>query len=282
MNLLLDYLKFKNAPGNYGWFHILALLLVISAIVILCVFIKKVDEKKLKLILIITSAVMIGLEIYKQLTFSWNILDAKNSKYAWYSFPFQFCSTPMYVMLVAGLVKPGKFRDYLLSFLATFSLFGGLAVMLYPNDVFVTRVGIDVQTMVHHGSQVVIGLFLLIKGVVKPHWKTFLQSFAVFASLVIVALTLNLIMPAIGITAGQTFNMFFISPYHACTLPVLSFFYSKPIGVEGGSIGKYIGFFALYFIGFSLISIIILSVDLGITKLIRLIKSKKRKEPQAA
>ena len=50
--------------------------------------------------------------------------------------------------------------------------------MIYPNDVFSTQLGISIQTMVHHGMQVVLGVYVSvynrnkylgnIKGVVKP------------------------------------------------------------------------------------------------------------------
>ena len=54
--------------------------------------------------------------------------DGLSYNYAWYAFPWQFCSTPMYIGLLAGLSK-GKLHDHFCAYLATFALFAGTAVM---------------------------------------------------------------------------------------------------------------------------------------------------------
>ncbi|MCK7485244.1 MAG: hypothetical protein MZU97_06565 [Bacillus subtilis] len=65
----------------------------------------------------------------------------------------------MYVALFAGLTKNKKIQQALINFLqGPTGMFAGLAVMLYPNDVFITTIGINIQTMVHHGAMMVVGV----------------------------------------------------------------------------------------------------------------------------
>ena len=152
-------------PTMYGWFHLVALLVVIGLIVLVVFKCKNLSEKAFRTIILTTAIVLIIFEIYKQLNFSYNP-DSDTWDYQWYAFPFQFCSSPMYVLLLIGCLKECKFRNFLCSFMATFGLFAGIGVMLYPSTVFIETIGINIQTMIHHGSMVVIGVLMFI-------WITF-------------------------------------------------------------------------------------------------------------
>ncbi len=211
-------------PQIYGWFHLMFLGIMVVSIILISIFLKKTTDRQNKIILLTFAIVCIVLEIYKQLVFSFDAVAGEWS-YHWYAFPFQFCSTPMYVALIAVLLKKGKVQNSLYAFLATYGLLGGLMVMLYPGDVFISLIGINIQTMIHHGSQVLIGLYLLISKRVKLDFKTPLRALPTFLALVAIALGLNLIM--VNFTNGSTFNMFFISPHFPSTLPVFSIIYEK-------------------------------------------------------
>lgn len=210
-------------------------------------------------IVVLTYSILgIVLEIYKQLNFSFNSTSGEWS-YQWYAFPFQFCSTPMYVGLIAGCCKKCKFQEYLYSYLATFALFAGLSVMFYPGDVFTRTIGINIQTMVCHGGMVVMGIYLWFSKQVKFEFKTILKALSVFCVLVTVALIMNVIFNSTGNTA--TFNMFFISPYLPCTLPILNMIYEMV---------PYPVFLIIYIIGFTLAAFIMLLVAIGINRLVKL------------
>ena len=81
---------------------------------------------------LITALVVILLEIYKQINYTFSYEGAITFDYQWYAFPFQFCSTPMYVGLLVGLFRKGKIHDALCAYLATYAVFAGLCVMIYP------------------------------------------------------------------------------------------------------------------------------------------------------
>ena len=209
-----------TTPSTLGWYHFLCLALVIGLCVVIAIYCKNLSDKQYDKILLFVSIALWAFEIYKQLNFSYNW---KNNSwdYHWYAFPFQFCSTPMYVMPVSLIFRKKKcIRDACRAYLATYALFAGLAVMAYPGDVFVETIGINVQTMIHHGSMVVTGVLTWVSGKAKCNHKTILHALPVFASLVAVAMSANILWHFVG--NAETFNMFFISPYLNSTLPILS------------------------------------------------------------
>ena len=253
-------------PLPYGWFHLLSCALCIVATVLLCMFLRKGDFNRQRKVVLITSIVVIILEVYKQINFSFTYTDGVAFDYQWYSFPWQFCSTPMYVGLLAGLTKKGKFHDCLCAYLATFAVFAGVAVMLYPTTVFVEAIGINIQTMVCHSSMITLGVYLYASGHVKLEHKTVLKAIPVFAAMVSAAVIMNEIAHASGLLERETFNMFFVSPYCEPSLPVYS-------TVQG--LVPFPWCLVLYIAGFTAAAYIILLVAMGIGKLSKRIQNKK-------
>lgn len=125
MNLIMDFFnKDMIQPEFYttfekSWFHYLFLILLFVGMFFSIKLMRKMSNKEIKKTLLIFSLILIVFEIYKQLIFSYQA----NWSYQWYAFPFQFCSTPMYVALLAGLTKNKKIEEALYAFLATFRVF---------------------------------------------------------------------------------------------------------------------------------------------------------------
>ena len=213
-----------STPQLFGWFHLLWVFIVI-ALCFLVIFTRKWwTQSRVNTAMGITSVLLIGLEAYKQLSFSYT-LSTDSWAYSWYAFPFQFCSTPMYVMALAPWLKAGKLRRALCAYLATYALFAGLVVMVYPGDVFIATIGVNIQTMAHHGAMVVIGVLLFASKTVSTHKKTIVYALPVFCVLSALALFANVVF--YHITDGAySFNMFFISPYEVPTLVVFDKLYA--------------------------------------------------------
>lgn len=240
---ILQFLDGKmTEPTAYGWYHLLCLLAVVAACIFVAVKCRALSDKQFDAAIGIVAAVMIAFEIYKQLNFSYD-WEQDAWSYSWYAFPFQFCSTPMYVMTAAYFIKNEKVRASLYAYLATYGLFAGTAVMLYPNDVFIETIGINIQTMLHHGLMVVLGVAMYASKRAKPEFKTLLCALPTFAVLAGSALIMNEFYAAFG-DPEQTFNMFYISAHYDCTLPVLSLIYP---------LVPYPVFLALYLVGFTLV-----------------------------
>lgn len=269
MEEFMNFLQGRmNTPGLFGWFHIVCLAIMIGICVLIYIFRKKISPKMVNTIILCTGIAIILLEVYKQLVFSFNYNGGNGNSYwdfQWYAFPFQFCSTPMYIMLLAGILRKGKIHDTLLCYLATYALFAGLVVMAYPGDVFISYIGINIQTMVCHGGMFIIGFLILATRSIKFDFRSILKATIVFVIMLILALLMNIIWHHCS-NSDETFNMFYISPYFPCTLPLVSIIYAN---------APYAVFLLCYVVGFMLAA----SVILGFAVLFDKIEKKLHKQP---
>ena len=250
-----------ETPVSFGLYHLCCLTIVILLTIWLCIRFRDANDKTVRRILCIAWACMLIAEIYKQIVFSMDVTNGiAEWSYSWYSFPYQFCSTPLYVLPLAVFCR-GRIQKSALVYLATFSLFGGLAVMIYPGDVFIRTLGVDIQTMLHHGLQVIIGIFLAVHSRKKLSLRHFLRAVPLFVVAVGIALGLNLgVYHAFAARDGDipTFNMFFISPYFDCTLPI--------VGSVYGAV-PYPVFLLVYILGFCTAALAVYFAVLGIYRL---------------
>lgn len=265
-NLLELFDSQMERPPSYGWFHLLFWGLTILFAVLLCVFHKKENPDRVRKVVLFVAITVIILEIYKQINYSFSYENGISFDYQWYAFPWQFCSTPMYVGLLAGIIKKGKLHDALCAYLATYAMFAGLCVMIYPNDIYTETIGINIQTSVCHGTMISIAIYLLYSGHVKLHHKTMLKAMSVFACAMGIAMLLNELTHRCGLE--ETFNMFYISPYFDGTLPV----YSNVQAVVPFPFCTII-----YFAAFSLAAYLILLTAMGIRKIACVIQAAKNK-----
>lgn len=249
-------------PEMYGWFHILWLFITAAVTVFLCKVYRNATPKQVCRIILYVSLLVILLEVYKQINYTFSVTDAGKIEkdFQWYAFPYQFCSTPMYIGLLASIIRKGKIHKGLCAYLATYAVFAGVAVMVYPGDVFIKTIGINIQTMICHGSMITVGIYLLYTGYVKAEHKTILKALPVFAVCVAVAVVMNEVMFASGILRGETFNMFFVSRHFAPSLPVYSL------------VQQYVAYpwcLLLYIAGFTAAAYIILLLAIGIKGIAR-------------
>lgn len=257
---LLEFFNLKmETPTPYGWFHLMWLGITAVVTVLLCVFGRNKSPRFVQGLVFGVAAAVALLEVYKQINYTFSVNDGSvTADFQWYAFPWQFCSTPMYVGLLTGLFRKGKVHDALYSYLATYALFAGICVMLYPTSVFVGTIGINIQTMICHGSMIVVGIYLLAAGYVRLEQKTILKALPVFAAAVACAVILNEWAYFSGLLETDTFNMFFISQYCEPSLPVYSL-------VQG--VLPYPWCLVLYVWGFTTASWLILMISMGISRL---------------
>lgn len=276
MKFLESLFQFFDArmqtPTLYGWFHLLWLVITVAVAVILVVKFRDCNDKTFRRIMLIAWLFFLIPEVYKQLIYSISLSDGQWVwDFQWYAFPFQLCSTPLYVYPLVAFLKDGKLRDMAISFSALFAFFGGLAVMLYPGDVFISIIGINIQTMINHGGQVAFGIFCAARYRKQLSTRFWLKSLPIFGGLFLIATVLNIaayhLLPLVGI--DETFNMFFISPYYDTTLPVLSMFNGLP----------HIFLSLIYLAAFTLISFVMYWLHRGVY-LLCLRLYQKHKEPQ--
>ena len=257
-----------ETPLPYGWFHLLWFALSFLALIPLCRYPKNPSDAHVRRVVWITALVVAVLEVYKQINYTFSYENGIAADYQWYAFPFQFCSTPMYVGLLAGIIKKGKVHESLCAYLATYAMFAGLSVMVYPTSVFISTIGINIQTMICHGSMITVGIYLFYSGYVPLKHKTILKALPVFAVNVGIAVVLNEIAHVTGLLERETFNMFFVSPYCEPHLPV----YSLVQGVVPFPLCLLV-----YIMGFTAAAYLVLLIAMGVAALGRKIRRKTEK-----
>ena len=250
-NLYNFLFKTTDVPPSYGVFHLISLVLVLACTVIAVWKLAGASDKAFRRFAFIIWCIMVVGEIYRETCFSLSLTDGVFSwDYAWYMFPFQLCSSPLYILPFAVFLPNGRVRDGFLCFLSLWSFFGGASVMLYPGDVVCHFLGINIQAMVHHGAQLLTGVLVAVRCGRRMNLRYYLSGLYVFLGYLATAMILNVTvyhyLRANGM--NDTFNMMFISPYFPCTLPILSDIHAA---TSWGVI------FPIYVFGFLLIAFII-------------------------
>ena len=234
-------------PVPFGLFHLVSAAVILSLCILMLLLRRSLPrgEGSLRRVIAVFGIGLLLLEVGKQIVYSYD--PAAGWAYNWDRFPFQFCSTPIYIALVAMCLPPCKVRQALLDFLATYSPVAGCAVLFYPSsDVFHEILFLNVHTMLWHGAMLLFGLYLWLTETVTPSVKTALTAAAVYLPLPLIALVLNELEMATGFAGDYTFNMFYVARGGYCMIPVLAdiqagapypvFFvaYVLTLGVGGG------------------------------------------------
>ena len=156
----------------------------------------------------------------------------------------------------------------MMAFFEGFSVFAGLVVMLYPNNVFSSLIGINLQTMIHHGAMVAVGIFMVAYDR-HQNKRSFFGGLTVFYVFSAAALILNEVIYTAVIAKGAIveFNMFYISRHFPCTLPILSEIFRQV---------NYPTFLLIYLIGFTAVSTLVFGIERGVLILLR----KRHRRPQ--
>ena len=118
-------------PGMFSWFHLLWLGIMIAGCIVLGITVaKKHDPKCDWTVIAVFCVILVGCEVFKQLFWF--------EFYGYYRFevfPYQFCSVPIYITILATLIPSRKLREVCYRFLAFYGTVGGLAIMVVPSAV---------------------------------------------------------------------------------------------------------------------------------------------------
>ena len=243
-----------ECPTFLSPFHLGFLIAFILATVIVSIWLYKIpNDYTVRAFVAVCWGIMLLFEVYKQINFAFSYNAQTQTvvwDYDWHSFPFQFCSSPLYLFPFAVFLKDCKVRDAFLAYLCTFSFFGGLVVMIYPGSVFTEDLMINVQTMVHHGLQALVGIVLTVSYRKKFTWTFFATGTIVFAGMLSVAMFLNWFVPNV-IGTQDKFTMFSLSWIYGCELPLLDVIFEK---------APYIVFLLSYIVGFCFVAALIFSI----------------------
>jgi hypothetical protein len=173
------------------------------------------------------------MEIIKQILYSYECDDATGVvtwRYLWYAFPFQVCSTTMYIGVLTNIIPKGRLQQALDCSLVIVMM-GGVTAWIYPAAAFHTSyVFICNQTMIHHGVMIVVGVVLMVTRLDLTHKIFFLYGLPVYLFTVVIAIVMDLCFYHFY-SKTEEFDMFYISPYWPTQLPAIEALRTKLYGI---------------------------------------------------
>lgn len=195
-----------ETPPSYGAFHILFTLIGFT----LCSFaawkLRKVTDQTANRILLGCGLFLAVAEVLKQFFYYYVMMD---HSYAWGEFPFQLCSIPMYLCLIAPWLKPGKLRRGMYSFMVLYNLLGGAISFAEPSGLLHGHWFLTIHACIWHMLLVFVGLFICLSGRGGNEKADYLGATFTFLALCAVAFGLNCF---VQLGLGEHMNMFFVGP----------------------------------------------------------------------
>ena len=218
MNIIEKFMHLIAAemtpPPAYGLFHIILIIVGMTLCISLAWLCRKFDDKKNKTLLLWFAGVLIASEVFKQLFLFYVVED---NSICWGEFPFQMCSMPMYLCPIAVFCKNERVRRAAYGFMMTFNLVGGLAGVFEPSGVFLGHVPLTVHAIAWHYSLVFLGFYIIFSHRAGKTTRDYFDTVKLFVALCFIAFVINTLL---GITTGETVNMFVVGPNNS---PIIVF-----------------------------------------------------------
>ncbi|MCI8662121.1 MAG: YwaF family protein [Hungatella sp.] len=196
-------------PAPWSFFHIVfSLFGLVSVVFFTRLLIRPpLSDKKISMVLWRCGLILAVSEVYKQL-FLYKIVN--NCRYDWWYFPFQLCSTPMYLCLIFPLLPSGKVRRTAAVYLQSFGFLGGIMALIEPSGLMHPYWTLTLHGFVWHLLLIFIACFCTASGLAGEEDRSFLYTLPLFYIFCLIAMTINIV------TRG-TADMFYISPYYPIT-----------------------------------------------------------------
>lgn len=196
-------------PPSYGAFHLCFFFggLVICALV--AWRLKKTDERQNKRVLLFVGIFLLSLELFKQV---FQYIAIGYERYPFGIFPFHLCSTPMYLCILAGLIRPGKLQNALQNYVGTFGFIGGFIAFFEPSGLLHDYWVETLHSMIWHMLLIFLGFYHFAARRVARQKGEFKGAVGVFLILCCIAFAFNVLFYH---ASGGTINMFFIGPAHS-------------------------------------------------------------------
>ena len=213
----------KNGGAMYGWFFWLWMAIMVLECVLLLRVAAKHNKKTTDKVIFSYGLILTLAEVYKQVFFT----IERGGDYPWHLFPWQFCSVPMFVALIAPLVRNERVKDAMYKFLSFFGLIAGIMTLIIPEGLYWDYITITCHSFFWHTSIVIIALYLIVANgyakTIKVFLREMLAAAIVYAAAIGIALLLDVVwwfFIRAHVPAGASFNMFYISPFFNSSLPV--------------------------------------------------------------
>lgn len=193
-------------PPAYGPFHILYTLIGFAVCVFTAWKFRTCSDKAAKWILFSIGLILAVSEVYKQFFYYFVIME---NRYSWGDFPFQLCSIPMYLCLIAPWLKPGRLQRGMYSFMILYNLLGGAIAFAEPSGLLHSYWFLTMHSLIWHMLLVFIGLFLCFSRRGATHQSDYWGATWTFICLCAIAFALNCF---VQYGLHDHMNMFFVGP----------------------------------------------------------------------
>ena len=193
-------------PKPYGAFHLGFTLVGILVSILLAWRLRRLSERGNRILLVSVGAFLMITEVYKQLFYYYYIGD---NSYQWWIFPFQLCSVPMYLCVIAPFLRSGRVQKGMYHFMTTFNLLGGLMAFIEPSGIIHEYWTLTLHAFIWHMLLIFIGAYLILSGRFARRMQDFRSATVTFLSLALLAFCINLLFWK---PSGGTINMFFVGP----------------------------------------------------------------------
>ncbi len=193
-------------PAPYGAFHLTFTFVGLAVSILLAWSLRNLSDKGNKIFLTLFGLLLVLAEAYKQM-FYFYFIEAHT--YAWWIFPFQLCSVPMYLCLIVPWLKKGKLQRAMYCFMMTYNLLGGFMAFVEPSGIVLDYWTLTLHAFTWHMSLIFIGFYLFLSKRGGLSKEDFVLSTKLFCVLCLIAFLLNLALR--GVSAGEV-NNFYIGP----------------------------------------------------------------------
>jgi len=193
-------------PKAYGAFHLIFTFVGLAVCILLAYALRKTGKRGNRIILTSVGVFLLLTELYKQLFYYYHIGEGS---YQWWIFPFQLCSVPMYLCLIAPWLKEGKVQAAMYHFMTTFNLLGGIMAFAEPSGIIHGYWMLTLHAFVWHMILIFVGLYLIASGRGAKTMKDYLSSVVLFLVLAVIAFAINLLFWDVS---GGTIKMFYVGP----------------------------------------------------------------------
>lgn len=233
-------------PPAYGAFHILFTLIGFAVCTFTAWKLRNVSDKTAGRILFFCGLFLTLSEIFKQFFCYYVIAD---HSYYWSAFPFQLCSTPMYMCILAPLLKPGKLQRAMYSFMVLYNLLGGAIAFTEPSGLLQGHLFLTIHSCLWHMLLVFVGLFLCLSKRGGNQKSDYWRATFTFIALCGIAFLLNCF---VQFGLNEDMNMFFVGPGDSSLIVFKQFsqwfgwYINTPIYIFAVCLGAYIIFTLIY------------------------------------
>ncbi len=193
-------------PKAYGPFHLIWTIVGIALCILLAWKLRNLGDKGNKRLLVAIGIFLSVCEIYKQLFYYYHI---GNGSYQWWIFPFQMCSVPMYLCILAPLLKTGKVQSGMYHFMMIYNLLGGIMALVEPSGLVHEYWTLTLHAFIWHTVLIFVGLYLGFSRRTTAKIADFKLATLTLLGLCVIAFCINLIFWG---PSGGDINMFFVGP----------------------------------------------------------------------